>query len=159
MNEGSEIRSEALGSENLTKGDGPGIVKAVVSLAAEETRTAINASPRLGSFFSSVSGYFSACRHVQSLDEWMRLNKQRFGSEILYADEVAGGWIIGYAAGVSVKHALKIGLLLVGAGYVAVQVRAPFCPFVHWGWQPGCSCFVSYLFVRRHFRLLVGAQL
>lgn len=103
--------------------EGAATAKAAVSLALDEARAALEKNPQLGSFFSSLKGYFTACKSVKSLDGWMQLNKQRFGSEILYADEVSGGLIVGYASGLVAKKALKLGILLVGAGYVAVQVR------------------------------------
>ncbi|KAL8444678.1 hypothetical protein Emag_005390 [Eimeria magna] len=105
-----------------------GIVQAVCTGAADEARATFNRVRGFGSFFAPIGGYFSACREARSFGDWMRANKQTFGSELLYTDEVAAGFLFGYAAGAIAKSALKFGLVLVGAGYLAVLAMS------HYGW-------------------------
>ncbi|KAL8275857.1 hypothetical protein Esti_000193 [Eimeria stiedai] len=109
-------------------GKDAGVVQSVCTCAADEARATLNRLRGFGSFFSPLSGYFNACREARSLSDWMRANKRAFGSELLYTDELATGFLFGYATGAIVKSALKFGLVLVGAGYLAVLAMS------HYGW-------------------------
>lgn len=93
------------------------------------------------SVFSPIFSYFYACRDVKTVEEWLRINQQQTGSQILYADEVGTGALVGYAAGFALRRALKIGAVVVGVGFLTLQVTT---------WWNRCVCA---LIVRRLFEI------
>ncbi|KAL8432368.1 hypothetical protein Efla_006143 [Eimeria flavescens] len=103
-----------------------GFTQSVCVIAASATRAAFGGVRCLGSFISPLFEYFSACRRSRSISDWMRANKAMFGSELIYTDEIAGGFLVGYATGAAVRSALKFGLLLAGAGYLAVLAMSHY---------------------------------